>query len=724
MATEDEIRKITEEYTKSLNSLRTANEKTLKQTNIELKDRISIARERFRDRRQEIRDTYTEGQTRKRLIRILEQEEKEFDRKLRREEEYRDKIKSVSSALGGLYTAVERGEGTISSFTGVFKGRGVLGDAFSGLGSRLDTNIETFRQLSETGANFGKSIVDLRRAAGEALLPLDDFAQLVRGNAQNLAALFGSTTVGARRIADLSRGFRDLGVEQLAPLGFTVEEINETLLLNLERQRRTFNFDQNARQQNLQSALNFAKQLDLLAKLTGVQRSELQSQIEQQQTNERFQAFLAGQSREVGQRLEGFAGTIGAISPDLAEGFQDLIANAGVPVTEAGLQLVQNLPQAGKVVRQLTAGVISTEQALSMVRNQSIASQERFRNATVTGTVEFLRLQNGVIKLATTNLDLNAVLAEQGETSTALTQGLTTFQDATKRLSGQFQMIETGLLAAFGPALGLFADATQGLMKGVGGLVAGLAKVPALTGTAIAGILAGKYLFDKGAQTAMIFAGTFAALKAAGLGKGGMLGNLFGTKTGGRVAGAAKFGASRVIPGIGAALGVGSSLSMMASDDKDVRKAGKYGLGGAAAGAAAGAALGAGFFGIGAIPGALIGAGLGSMLGQGAGALLGGKKQFGGGMDAGKTYLVGEKGPEMVTAGTNSVVTANSDLMKTFNTKDLENKMITMVTELNNANKTLSNMVNGVNTLVAIESRSMKAVEKTARKDTTTIGNV
>jgi hypothetical protein len=163
---------------------------------------------------------------------------------------------------------------------------------------------------------------------------------------------------------------------------------------------------------------------------------------------------------------------------------------------------------------------------------------------------------------------------------------------------------------------------------------------------------------------------------------------------------------------------------MMASDDKDVRKAGKYGLGGAAAGAAAGAALGAGFFGIGAIPGALIGAGLGSMLGQGAGALLGGKKQFGGGMDAGKTYLVGEKGPEMVTAGTNSVVTANSDLMKTFNTKDLENKMITMVTELNNANKTLSNMVNGVNTLVAIESRSMKAVEKTARKDTTTIGNV
>ena len=42
--------------------------------------------------------------------------------------------------------------------------------------------------------------------------------------------------------------------------------------------------------------------------------------------------------------------------------------------------------------------------------------------------------------------------------------------------------------------------------------------------------------------------------------------------------------------------------------------------------------------------------------------------------------------------------------------------MSIMVTELTAANKTLASMVNGVNTLVAVEGRALKAVETTARK--------
>ena len=38
----------------------------------------------------------------------------------------------------------------------------------------------------------------------------------------------------------------------------------------------------------------------------------------------------------------------------------------------------------------------------------------------------------------------------------------------------------------------------------------------------------------------------------------------------------------------------------------------------------------------------------------------------------GKTYLTGESGPEMVTAGTKSTVTANNDLKTIFDTQALE----------------------------------------------------
>ena len=186
---------------------------------------------------------------------------------------------------------------------------------------------------------------------------MDDFAKLVANNSQNLAALFGSTTQGAKRIAELGRITREVGIDQLAPLGFTVDEINETLLLNLDSQRRTGILNTLTDQQRINSAINFAEELDRLAKLTGQQRDELRKQIEQQQANERFQAFLQGATDETRKRLQGFAATVAGISPDLAEGFQDLIANAGVPVTESALALVQNIPGARDVVNDLISGV-------------------------------------------------------------------------------------------------------------------------------------------------------------------------------------------------------------------------------------------------------------------------------------------------------------------------------------------------------------------------------
>jgi hypothetical protein len=133
--------------------------------------------------------------------------------------------------------------------------------------------------------------------------------------------------------------------------------------------------------------------------------------------------------------------------------------------------------------------------------------------------------------------------------------------------------------------------------------------------------------------------------------------------------------------------------------------------------AASGALLGSVIPGVGTTVGAVLGGLYGLVKASGA-------MQFGGNMDAGKTFLVGESGPEMITSGTKSTVTANQDLKDTFDTTALETKMASMTTELNNANKALTSMVNGVNTLVAVESRALKAVETTARKDRNQVGLV
>ena len=170
-------------------------------------------------------------------------------------------------------------------------------------------------------------------------------------------------------------------------------------------------------------------------------------------------------------------------------------------------------------------------------------------------------------------------------------------------------------------------------------------------------------------------------------------------------------GAGRLLPGLGAAVGIGSSAAMLGSEE--TRGQGLAGLGGAGVGALIGSMIAPGV-------GTLIGAGLGSVAGQ----MFGGGKQFGGGMDMGKTYLTGEAGPELVTPRTASAVTANNDLQKIFNTAQLEAQMATMNTALASANQNLAKMVNGVNTLVAVEGRALKAVESTARKDRNQVGMI
>ncbi len=681
-------------------NIRKAREEAYKQKLKETKNGLEANKLKLKEI-QELRRTlslYVKDQDKRReLIGIIDKQIDSTENLIDQNEKILETSKKLGDSFVGLGKAAFRGEGSISAFTDNVKGLGLLGN-------RLDVNIETFRQLSQSGANFGQSIVELRTAAASAALPLDDFAALVANNSQNLAALFGSTTQGAQAIARLGAQTRELGIERLAPLGLTVDEINETLLLNLDSQRRTGILNTLTDQQRTQSAINFAEQLDRLAKLTGQQRDELRQQIEQQQSNERFQAALQGQTDETRQRLQGFAATVGGISPQLAEGFQDLIANAGVPVTESALALVQNIPEAQNIIRSLINGTVSAEQALVGIRDASASSIDRFRKATVTGQVEFLSLQGGIIELGRRVTDTGAVFDEQNKSATSLVKNLTTFEQATKVLSSQFQSIETGLLQAFGPLLGGLVGGIQTTFGAGGALAVALGKAPGLTAGLITAGLAGKYLFTEAKNVAIIAAGT-------ALGQRGMIGKLGG------LMGAGKKGLGVAGKGLGV-IGGGTAL-LGGATQAGTAETTEGKIAGIVTSAIGGALTGLAF---GGIPGAIAG-GLGGLALGGVSAFAGGK-QFGGGMDEGKTYLVGERGPEMVTAGTKSTVTSNNDLKSTFDTSALETKMASLVTEMNSANKTLTNMVNGVNTLVAVESRALKAVETTARKDRNQVGLV
>ena len=625
-----------------------------------------------------------------------------------------DNLRAVRSSLRGFGSAAYAGTGSISEFTENLRGSSEVLNFVADLGKTFDINAETFRGLAEVGGNFNQSIVEMRRAAASAALPLDDFAALVRDNATTLAALYGSTTRGAMGIAGLSEALRTEATPELASLGFTVDEINETLLANLDRQRRTGIFDRLTDKQRIESAGQFAKELDRLAKLTGQQRAELRAQLDQQAANARFAAFIRTQDDDTQRRLSGFAATIGAVSPMLSEGMQDIIANAGVPVTEAGMQLVQNFPEMQSVVRSLIAGTINSEQALMQMRDLSVKSLDRFSAAAATGQVEFLNLTPGIVNLAGLTLEYGKVLDEQGNVVAGGTSALMQFQENAKRLSAATQSLETGFYSMLGSlggegttsVVGAIGKMSDNFVKGTSDFTKAL-----LYGTkTLTGM--GLNLLKNTLPTYMaVYKGTRDANLVSGGGGGGMFGGV------GKKAGGFAKGVGRRLPMLGAIGTAGMSIHGLADDDPTNDKSSWAGIAGSVLGGIAGAMLGGPM-------GAMVGATLGNMAGSAVGGMFSGDGRAVGTMGATGQRFEPETKLLQIDKGETVLNQKEAKTFANLNFEPLENKMTSMVTELNATNKKLTNMVDGVNMLVGVNSKILRSTEGSLRVQRNVTGNV
>lgn len=519
-----------------------------------------------------------------------------------------DAFTGAAETTVALGKAAYKGAGNISDFTDVFKDRlGLIGIGLQNFGNFADTSLDAFRTLSNVGANFGQNLFALRETAASAALPLQDFVKLISANSEGLALLYGNTTQGAKRFSQLSEQFRRTSIERLAPLGFTVDQLNEVLLTTLTLQRRTGNFVEGSTQDQIASAERLGVELDKLSKLTGQQRTQLAKQIESQLANERFTAFLTTKTGEAGQRLSAFAASINGLAPGLTEGFQDLIANSGVPVTESARMLVQNIPEASGIIQQLTAGTIDSVQALKLLRDAAQRSNKSLAGVAVTGQVGFARLFSEVGKLANAKLNETELTDEQREAQKKATESLALFEDSTKRLSASFQSIETGFYTVLGGFIGTTGNQ---LNNGIKDIADGIDKLD--NGTKALLFMSktlGGFFLNTGSQIAIQAAGTAAGIRLAGGGMGGAggVGSLLGGNVGkGLATGGAVLGATGLIGG----------TSMAYQADTTGGKA--AGIGTAAlSGAALGASIGSVIPGV----GTLIGGGVGLVAGGIAGGI-------------------------------------------------------------------------------------------------------
>jgi len=517
-----------------------------------------------------------------------------------------EKHKKATEFVKAFGSAAHKGSGKIDEYTSVFKGRlGGFGDVVVGIGSSLQSNVDIYRTLSSVGASFGQDLVKLRETAAAAGLPIEDFTKLIKDNSQSLSALYGSTTLGATNFSRLSKEFRTANIEYLAPLGLTVDDLNEALLTTLNISRLTGSIDIRDTKTQQAAARELVVEMDKLSKLTGQSRQSLQKELQAQMTQTNFMSFMSKQTKETQLRLQTFAAGITSFAPELKTGLLDLIASQGVPTTKAAEELVMIMRGSGAIVKQLTSGQIDTATALRMMQDEAKSSKKTFGDLADYGVVPFIdKLLGGVNRFATAQMNLDSVSAEALKRQSSLTNSLSQFENASKTLSASFQSIETGFFAYLGGTLGKGIDGTN---MGVQMLAATINSMsPATKALLYVGTKLSSYILDKATQIGVVYAGTFMALKQANMAGGAsMFSGMGGTA---KQAGKSFIKSPMAGYGVGGLVaGVGSNL---AGPETETGKA----LG-VLSGALTGAAVGSYFGPIGTAVGAVAG-GLMSMAGQ------------------------------------------------------------------------------------------------------------
>ena len=292
--------------------------------------------------------------------------------------------KGFLNILGGVFKGAQKV---------VTKGGGRLSDAFGsvsgslgGLVGYIENTNDVFQSLSKVGAGFDADLGMLRAAAAETRMPLDMFAGMIQNNTAELAGFSGGVNAGAKRFTALSKSMFDSNlIENFMDLGMTVEESNDFLMRNMAMDRRRARLQGMTDQQQVQSALELAKSMDVMAKLTGKSVQEQQDSMTARMREGATQARLrllerqgvTGASdayKQAQSALEGSPKVVGDLLADLTQ--------TGVPMTEATKNFAATNAEAYALLQQAAAATRAGEvEKAEKLSQQAAAATAKFADS-------------------------------------------------------------------------------------------------------------------------------------------------------------------------------------------------------------------------------------------------------------------------------------------------------------------------------------------------------
>lgn len=377
----------------------------------------------------------------------------------------------LGGGFKGFLGSVANGKTSFDSLTPIIDGIGkaLSGIPFAGpalqalaegakfLLGQLQQATDSFQKLGAVGALTTRGMSGVQEQFLQSGMSLDGFRNAVTTNAATLARFGGTVGRGAENFSKIVGQILDSEVgDQMRRLGYSADTFGEATAGYIEQQTRLGMSQNRTNAQLAQGAATYAKELDALAKLTGMQREEIQKQQSAALSESRFRAKideLTAQGRHAeAKALMDFQTMVSKASPEMAQGLRDLAT--GNATTEAAQQVLRMGGQ--QILDQVQSGLIGPVDAfkalqagvrdnLPMMRDLAKAvgdETKAFTNYAQASDLANAKIVDGQVILA----DQNRQMAKGND---RLTDNTVSAQKAMEQMSRQIQGLAFTLLPNF-----------------------------------------------------------------------------------------------------------------------------------------------------------------------------------------------------------------------------------------------------------------------------------
>jgi hypothetical protein len=204
-------------------------------------------------------------------------------------------VGNLTDFAGKLLDGTASVSGIFAAFKDLPFGLGAVAGLFEKLAKITEENLNAFRQLSKVGVNLGGDLNQIRVVASSVGLSMQEYGEVISANSETIALLGKSADDGAAAFTKINKGLTTGNLSnQLLSLGYGFRDINELTASYIKINGGLTASQLKNTSQVQQSVINYGKELDVLARLTGKSREQLQKEQEEQANDLNFQSYLNG----------------------------------------------------------------------------------------------------------------------------------------------------------------------------------------------------------------------------------------------------------------------------------------------------------------------------------------------------------------------------------------------------------------------------------------------